>query len=749
MNRLINLKLAPQGDLEQLGPDDAGRVRWRATGNDPRFACRFNTPLDGGWYGLDVDVEFSGEAAVAPVLYPDYGAGMHEGLRIELPFVQTAALAPLSVVRFVQAVQGLRFDPSAAPTELHLGAVRLYRLGRVRAGWRMARAVLGPTSSLVAKSRLVVNAAEQLFAGGTRRMADWLYEQYSTLGSDRQQSGEDTYEEWTRLYDNAPSPPGPQELRREPLISILLPVYNPPDKWLRKCLDSVLAQSYGKWELCIANDASTHQHVRATLDAYAQRDSRIKVVHRAVNGHISASSNESLALARGEFVALLDHDDELPPWALLEVARAINNNPEWKLIYTDEDKINESGRRFDPYFKPDWNYDLFLAQNCVSHLGVYQTEMVRSLGGFRVGMEGSQDWDLALRCVERLQRHQIGHIPRVLYHWRAIAGSTALCADEKGYAAEAGLRAVGDHLERVGCKTDAVESRGGQVSVRRRLPDRLPKVSLIIPTRDKVDLLRICVSSVLEKTDYQNFELLIVDNQSDERATLDYFDLIKSDPRVSVLSYDAPFNYSAINNYAAARASGEIIGLINNDIEVDTPEWLREMVVHALRDDVGAVGAMLLYPNGTIQHAGVILGMHGIAAHLYVGLPRDHAGQMGRAFVVQEMSAVTAACLLVRKAVFDEVGGLDEGLPVAFNDVDFCLRLREKGYRNVWTPNAVLYHHESASRGYEDTPEKAARFNSEVNFMRSRWNEFLARDPSYNCNLSLTGDAFSLAFPPR
>jgi GT2 family glycosyltransferase len=274
-------------------------------------------------------------------------------------------------------------------------------------------------------------------------------------------------------------------------------------------------------------------------------------------------------------------------------------------------------------------------------------------------------------------------------------------------------------------------------------------VSLIIPTRDQVELLRTCISSIFDKTDYPDFEVLIVDNQSSEPATLEYFAELAAEPRIKVVPYDAPFNYSAINNHAAALASGQILGLVNNDIEVESAGWLQEMVSQAVREDVGAVGAMLLYPNDTIQHAGVIVGLHGIAGHVYAGLPRNHPGQMGRALLVQEMSAVTAACLLVRKSVFDQVGGLDEGLSVAFNDIDFCLRVRARGYRNLWTPHAVLYHHESASRGSEDTPEKQARFNAEIDFMQSRWGDLLLRDPSYNPNLSLGAGQFELAFPPR
>ena len=718
---------------------------WRSTGDDPQFALQL--PVGGlraGWHVVDLQMRTSAGEAILPELYPDYGNGISEATRIALTPALDNAGRGCQVVCFNDAVRFIRFDPAMAPTVFELQHFRLRRVTRVHAAWLMLRTLAARGEGW----QSVLRRSWKELLGGYQGFAQWLHNNYY---SDR--GGHvDEYSHWLGLYgQKTPSgaaPPAPVH-STQPLISVVMPVYNTPEKWLRKCIDSVIAQTYPNWELCIANDASTSRHVKIVLDEYARADPRIRVLHRQVNGHISICSNDALTLARGDYVALLDHDDELPARALFEVARAIEGNPCWKLIYSDEDKIDEAGRRYDPYFKPDWNYDLFLGQNCVSHLGVYQTALVREVGGFRAGLEGSQDWDLALRCIERLGPHEIGHIPHVLYHWRAIAGSTALGVGEKDYAGNAGLRAVGDHLGRIGCSADVEMVGPGRMRVKRRLPVDPPRVSLIIPTRDKVELLRTCISSILTRTDYPDYEVLVVDNQSSEPATLEYFAELAAEPRVTVLPYDAPFNYSAINNHAAAHATGQILGLVNNDIEVESSEWLREMVTHALRDDVGAVGAMLLYPNDTIQHAGVILGMHGVAGHVYAGLPRDHSGQMGRALLVQEMSAVTAACLLVRKSVFDEVGGLDERLSVAFNDIDFCLRVRARGYRNLWTPHAVLYHHESASRGYEDTPEKKARFNGEIEFMRSRWAEQLLRDPSYNPNLSLGAGQFELAFPPR
>lgn len=736
--------LKPLGQLDRLS---SSSNTWRATGRDPRFACVTDRyPLRAGWYKFSIDLEILDDERLQPMLYFDFGHGMHEAWSLDLNFIRSGSGHHEGVVLLQRDVHDMRFDPTDAPCTFRVSKLEMKPLTRVAAAWLMLKALrlrqveAGDSHA----GKLLKESFRRLCGDNGRRMfATWLYGQYTW-----RQEARPPYEKWLDLYDKVDTAvPAGTGL----LISILMPTYNTPEKWLRQCLDSVLGQSYTKWELCVADDASTQPHVRKILEAYAARDPRIRVVWRDRNGHVSAATNSALAMARGSYVALLDHDDELHSQALSAVVSALQHNPHWQMLYSDEDKIDEDGRRYDPYFKPDWNLDLLYGQNCVSHLGVYARALVESVGGFREGLEGSQDWDLALRCAERLSPEQIGHIPKVLYHWRAIAGSTAKGVDQKGYAHHAGLRALRDHFGRLGATAEVMEIDGilGAFRVRHPLPNDLPLVSIVVPTRDKVELLRKCVDSILERTTYAVYEIVIVDNQSREPVTFEYLAGFERHSRVRVLRDDSPFNYSRINNEAVRQCRGELICLLNNDIEVITADWLEELVSHALRPQVGAVGAMLYYPNDTIQHAGVVIGMHGVAAHPYSGMPRGHNGQMARARLTQALSAVTAACLLVRREIFEKVGGLDTALQVAFNDIDFCLRIRQCGYVNIWTPFAELYHHESASRGIEDTPEKHERFESEIDFMMKRWSRQLRADPYYNPNLSLSDEPFALAFPPR
>ncbi len=589
----------------------------------------------------------------------------------------------------------------------------------------------------------------------------------------------ESYAAWVAAYDSLTPESAARirarlkTLRRRPLISVLMPTYNTPEKWLVRAIESVRSQLYDNWELCIADDASKTPGVRKVLARYQKKDPRIKVVYRETNGHISAASNSALALAHGEFIALLDHDDEMRAHALACVALEIDGHPDADLIYSDEDKVDENGHRYDAYFKPDWNPDLFLVQNYVSHLGVYRTLLVREVGGFRVGYEGSQDWDLAMRVVERTAPERIRHIPKILYHWRSVPGSTAMLIGAKSYATGAAEKVITEHFARTGIKATISPTKGSYWRVHYPLPDPAPRVTLVIPTRNRLNVLKPCVDSLRDKTTYPNFEILIVDNDSDEPETLAWLEQVQKEQQqrgegtpptedagkpamsakrhipVRVVKCPGEFNYSAVNNFGVSQTDAPVVGLLNNDLEVINGEWLDEMVSHALRPDIGCVGAKLYYPNDRIQHAGVILGIGGVAAHAWQSHPRGAAGQAHRNLLQQDLSAVTAACLVIRREVFLEVGGLDEKLRVAFNDVDFCLSVRKAGYRNFWTPYAELYHHESASRGAEDTLEKRDRFRSEVEYVTAKWGDLLQNDPAYNPNLTLTVNDFTLSIPPR
>lgn len=563
------------------------------------------------------------------------------------------------------------------------------------------------------------------------------------------------YPEWVRCYDtlDAEARAGlrtrVQAMTNKPLISIVMPTYNPNPIWLEEAIESVRAQIYPFWELCIADDASPDPKCREILRHLAEKDERIKVVFRDKNGHISAASNSALELATGQWVALMDHDDVLSEQALFCVVDAINVHPDVRLIYSDEDKVGADGQRFDPYFKSDWNPDLFYSQNMFSHLGVFETALLREIGGFRTGFEGAQDYDLVLRCLERVRSDQIRHIPKVLYHWRVHADSTASSKDAKPYAQLAGERALNEHFERAGIRGH-VTYAGNGYHAHYALPDPAPLVSLIIPTRNAMQLVRQCIDSIEALTTYPNYEILLVDNGSDDAQSLAYFETLKQRPHVRVIRDDSEFNYSKLNNMAVAAARGEVVGLINNDIEVIAPDWLSEMVGIACQPGVGAVGARLWYPDHTLQHGGVVLGIGGVAGHAHKRLAMDRGGYFERASLIQSFSAVTAACLIVQKKHYLAVGGLNENeLKVAFNDVDFCLRLREAGLRNVWTPYAELFHHESATRGEDTNPEKQQRFAGEVRYMMERWGDALTRDPAYNPNLTLSHEDFSLAWPPR
>lgn len=546
------------------------------------------------------------------------------------------------------------------------------------------------------------------------------------------------------------------ELNRDaPLISVIIPTFNTNGSHLRECIDSVLRQHYTNWELCICDDCSTEEHVKTILKAYQSKDPRIKLCFRERNGHICEASNDALKMAKGEFVALLDHDDVLSQDALYWIAHELQKKPNANLVYTDEDKINNNGSRSCPHFKPAFNIDLLLSYNFISHLGVYRREIINQIGGFRSGFEGSQDYDLALRTVLESTPDQIVHIPRVLYHWRAHPESTASNPDSKDYTTESALKGIQDFLDehhsRGGNKATVKKQTKNRFHCQWQVPEQQPSVELIIPTRDQSKILSLAINSIISKTNYENYKITIVDNQSVEQLTKEYFKEARSNhkERIKVIKYNKRFNYSAINNYAVKQSNADIIVLVNNDIEVISENWLMELVSQASRPDVGCVGAKLYYSNGLIQHGGVIIGIGQVAGHAHKYFPGESPGYVDRLQYAQQMTAVTAACLAIRREVYNKVGGLNEqDLTIAFNDVDFCLRVHARGYRNIFTPYAELYHHESISRGAEDSTEKKERFKNEINYMLYQYdiqsNEELPSDLFYNPNLTKVHENFEI-----
>jgi len=507
-------------------------------------------------------------------------------------------------------------------------------------------------------------------------------------------------------------------------------------------ITSVLAQTYSEWELCIADGSDREVYVREILEKYAEKDKRIKIKFLSENKGIAGNSNEALSMAAGDFIALLDHDDLLPPFSLFEVVKTLQNNSDADFIYSDEDKITGQ-KRVEHYFKPDWSPDTLRSYNYPAHFSIFRKDLLLSQGGFREGFDGSQDYDLNLRISEKAKK--IIHIPEILYHWRIHKDSTAGDLMVKPLAVKSARKALEEHLERLGMEGTVEDGLFlTSYKVTYKIKDR-PKISIIIPSSDHSEDLCKCVNSIIEKSDYKNIEIIIVENNSMEEKTFLFYEELKKIEYIRIITWNKPFNYSAINNFAVKEASGDMLLFLNNDTEIINSDCFIRMAEHAMRKDVGAVGAKLYFPDGTVQHGGVIVGVGDVAGHSHKGFCGDFAGYGGRLKVIQNVSAITAACLMMRHDVFNEVRGFDEAYFIAFGDVDLCLKIREKGYLIVWTPYAELYHYESKTRGYEDTHEKEKRFLREVEIFHEKWKSFMEKgDPYYNRNLTLDREDFSL-----
>lgn len=530
-----------------------------------------------------------------------------------------------------------------------------------------------------------------------------------------------------------------------PKISIIVPAYKTPEAFLRQMMDSLLAQTYANWELCIANASPEDASMEYVLKEYAKKDSRILWKKLEENKGIAENTNEAFAMATGEFAGLLDHDDLLAPNALYEVAKALETEPDIDVLYTDEDKVrgDEVLEHFQPHLKPDFNIDLLRSNNYICHFFVVRKSLLEKTGGFRREYDGAQDYDFIFRCTQAAGK--IHHIPEILYHWRTHQSSTADNPESKLYAFEAGKRAIEENLRQNGLIGEVSHTKDyGFYRVKYPVQGE-PLVSIIIPNKDAKEDLEKCIQSILEKSSYTNYEILIVENNSTGEEIFSYYKELSENSRIRLLRWKREFNYSAINNYGAKKAKGDYLLFLNNDTEVISPDWIEEMLGFCQRPDTGIVGARLYFGNNTVQHAGTVIGIGGIAGHMFTDMPRERSGYMHKAAIIQDLSAVTAACMMVKRQVFDEVQGFEEQLSVAFNDVDFCLRVREKQYLVVYDPYVELYHYESKSRGAEDSKEKVHRFQSEIEFMRCRWETLLKKgDPYYNKNLSLVKWNYSL-----
>ena len=531
-----------------------------------------------------------------------------------------------------------------------------------------------------------------------------------------------------------------------PKISIVVPVFNTPPHMLRDMIESVINQTYDKWELCIADGNSQESEVQHMLAEQASKYPQIKVITLRENIGIAGNTNEAISISDGEFVGFLDHDDVLAPYALYEIVSYLNEKPDTDFIYTDEDRLSKNGKkRFDPFFKPDWGptVDTLRSLNFFRHLAVIRRSFLDKIGWLKIGYEGAQDYELILRVIESTDK--IGHIEKILYHWRAHGLSTST-GPVKPSAGEAAKKALSDHLART--ETHARVESLDDIGRYRIIYDLIgkPLVSIIIPTRDKADVLKTCIDSIVEKNTYTNIEIVIADNQSSDESAIEYLKTVsRTDPRVRVLNYNFPFNYSSINNYAAGQARGDVLLFLNNDMEVISPDWLESMLGHIIRPEVGAVGCKLYYPDNTVQNAGIVMGITNFVGESYKRFARIAHGYKSGLMIDRNVSAVTGACMMIKRETFEEVDGFDEQFQVAYNDVDLCLKIRSKGYLIVWTPFAELYHHESLSRGKPSTKEKWYKEMRERNYLMSKWGTTIQQgDPYYNIHLNQSSADFTL-----
>lgn len=699
---------------------------------DAEFDLERGRPYRPGHYRISVGGRTLPEAARLAV---DEGRGF-EGRTAQLR--GGGSRACFSLHRPARALRLAMPFGNAAPA-----GIRLRRLGRAEYyGALMARRMRAHLAGGGSLAGGLGTMLREFRGGGVKGLALKL------RSSAERPASPDAYQEWIARHDMltaasvARLASGLRGLSTEPSFAVIVPVGDAAQPLVERSISSLRAQLYPRWRLFVAFDFAARADLRASLEILSAGMPLVLVdAPRAVD--FARSLNLALDQVREDYVARLDAGDMLRPNALAEVALDLDANPGTEIVYTDEDRIDLQFLRTQPHFKPDFSRELFRSGNYLNHLTVHRTAGVRRAGGWREGFPGGEDYDLALRIFEHADARAIRHVPKVLYHALNLPGSGG--DDEMARLSQ--LRALHEHAQRTALPA-TVEDTSDRQSFRLRFspPASRPRVSIVIPTRDGLSMLSACIESIRARTSYENYEILVVDNGSSKPETLRYLEALQASGTARVLRYDRPFNYSAINNFAAGRAEGSVLALVNNDVEVISPDWLTEMVSWAVQPDVGCVGAMLYYSDDTIQHAGVVLGIGGMADHAHLKAPRGTPGYQGRARQVNNYSAVTGACLVVRRRVYEEVGGLNEAdLAVAFNDVDLCLKVGAAGYRNVWTPFAELYHHESQSRGRDDTPEKRGRYLREVAYMRRTWAHVIDNDPFYSPHLSKVRPDFSLA----
>lgn len=748
VRRAVRFKANPVQDLALSG---ATPFDWTSTGDHPVFDLELEGTgevVPSGWVYVESRMIRRGAHLVAR-LYVDTGSGFSDAESFVIPAARSGNIK--QVIRIPRNTRRLRLSPMRGEGAVRLEFFRITKISNVERVARMVEWTIGD----IIKFRDVGRARKYNIT--LRRLLTDLSGVYADCAKLRFHSAPLDYRSYVEKFDVlrqsdiASIRRHIYYFKKRPLISILIRVRGASLEYLESAIQSIFTQIYGNWELCIAVDDVDVSEVAQFLKSISEKDNRVKIVFMSSGGYASIAVNAALGLATGDFSTTLGQNDVLSPLALYLIALKVNEVDDLNIIYSDNDEIDGRGIRGNVRFKSSWNPDLFFSSDMVSRSAAYRTSLLREIGGFRVEYEGGQDIDLALRCVKNSTPSQISHIPRVLYHFRQFGETGLTDSYAEGDACNAKERALSEFFQgQPGVKVSRGEL-AGTYRVRYPIPAPAPKVTVIIPTRDGGLLLKKCILSIFDGTTYENLEIVVVDNQSKDRETVDFLQSLSLKGNVTVLKYDFPFNYSAINNFAEKHASGDVLCFLNDDVEAIESDWLREMISHALRPDIGAVGAKLLYADGFVQHAGVVMGIGGFASHAHRLYPATHPGYVGRAALVQNFSAVTGACLVMRREVFREVGGFDEeNLPVAFNDVDLCLRVREAGYRVVWTPYAVLHHFESYSRGDDQmSAEKRARFNREKRFMLSRWKTDQLDDPYYNQNLTLDREDFTIADFPR